>query len=509
MRNGLFFPLGFVNYLIRIQELKTYNAYVVLAFCTFTALVRGIEEILLFSIQLKNSEVVLFVQFYMGIAIVLSAGIAGIGRIPWPKVASVILVGIFLGIFPPLLDFLLGGGASVFYGFFFVHDLQSLPWLGYKPEFNFPLGECITIWLSIFFAGYYVYYKSGSLIRMLATWALSYICFMIFGSLLPMLVAYLVAGSIPTLEAARRLDDAVLRSIVYYNGFAQMALAAIVYLLVRRQLLAHLVTRSLHTLPFVALVFLGAAIAGKTNGHTVLAAVVIFWAGWLTLLQNRFYDASDDRRKNSDEITEQDVVLFNLLFLLALLALFFTAQRYVLSVLLTFPLAFLYNHSLYRGKKKFPTNLKIEGMWGFAAFLTGAFSANAPLPSSLPLLSFLVFGGFSLVASLKDGKDVRNDYRSATQTLYVILLRRGVRLRQAHRGIFLSTLLAFLIPPAYLLFRGYYFYALSLALWTGFWGAVFGWRYPGSRWFGWFLFFTSSYLLALILITEREPQLWR
>ncbi|MCS6972777.1 MAG: hypothetical protein NZL89_07105, partial [Leptospiraceae bacterium] len=267
-------PFTFIHFLIRVQETKTYSFYTVLAFVFFTGAARGLEEILIFGIPLKNSEVLLFLHFYLSLAIVLTAGISAIGGLPWPKVFNTVLIGIFLGIFPPLFDVLLGS-QNVFYGFYFIHDFRELPWLGYKPEFNYPLGECLTIWLSIVFSGYYVWYKTHSWLRAVFACSFAWTGFVLFGSLLPMLVAYLAHGHLPDVASARRLDENLLRAIACYIAFAQSLAAALAWLLLRRSLLWHLLRRSLHALPFVLLVFLGAAANGKTGGHAVLAAGVI------------------------------------------------------------------------------------------------------------------------------------------------------------------------------------------------------------------------------------------
>jgi hypothetical protein len=68
--------------------------------------------------------------------------------------------------------------------------------------------------------------------------------------------------------------------------------------------------------------------------------------------------------------------------------------------------------------------------------------------------SFLVFGGFSVFNVFKDYKDIRADHRAGNQTLYVLALRRGVRLRTLHRGLGVAFLLSLLIPPALLLATG-------------------------------------------------------
>lgn len=507
MQALLALPIRFIHFLIRVQETKPYSVYVVLAFCLFTAMGRGLEELLFFQIRLKSSEVVVFLHFYVSLAVILTAGISWIGRLPWQKVANVVLVGIFLGIFPPLIDLLLDHDYPVFYGFFFIHDLREIPWLGFKPEFNFPHGECITIWLSIFFSGYYVFYKTRSLWRSLATSLFAYCGFMLFGSFLPMLVTFVVAGYVPDLAAARALDENLLRAIVYYNAFAQVALASLFYLLLRWPLLLHLIKRSLHPLPFVLLTLLGAVANQTPWGYALLAAGIVFWGGWMNLLQNHVYDAQEERTAHHENAGHEDVLFFNTAFLLATLAVFFTGNRLVIPVLLMYPLTFLYNHPLYRGKKKFPTNLKIEGVWGLGAFLAGVLAAPQTIAARIGLLALLVFGGFSLVAALKDAKDVRTDRRVKTDTLYLRLMRHGLRFRRAHFLLLTLCLLCFGVPIVLLSWQGLFSYALILGTLTLIAAAILYTRYPNKTWFAIFLAFTSVYLLVIVVALAQNPHI--
>jgi 4-hydroxybenzoate polyprenyltransferase len=98
-------------------------------------------------------------------------------------------------------------------------------------------------------------------------------------------------------------------------------------------------------------------------------------------------------------------------------------------------------------------------VWAWSSFVLGA--SVTPLvvyrlKPSAPFLfaSFLVFGGFSVFNAFKDYKDIRADYRAGNQTLYVLALKRGVRLRPLHRGLCVAFLIALLIAPALLLATG-------------------------------------------------------
>jgi FAD/FMN-containing dehydrogenase len=133
--------------------------------------------------------------------------------------------------------------------------------------------------------------------------------------------------------------------------------------------------------------------------------------------------------------------------------------------------SYLYNSPLYRGKRYFPANLKLEGLWGGSAFLLGVLAAAMPqladlgsarvdgarLTSTMERLPFswrygpdvavaalLAFGGWSLLASLKDEKDVEIDAELGVQTLFTLGRRRDVSAEVVARwvrGVALACLL--------------------------------------------------------------------
>ena len=77
---------------------------------------RALEEVIAFNIPLKNSQMFTFIHFYLSIAFTLTLLISKIGGLNWRKVNSVIVIGIFLGIFPPLIDKIFNPSENIFYG---------------------------------------------------------------------------------------------------------------------------------------------------------------------------------------------------------------------------------------------------------------------------------------------------------------------------------------------------------------------------------------------------------
>lgn len=497
----LLLPKRIIDYLIRVQEARTYSFWTIFSFAVFTGFFRGIEEVVFFAIRLKNSEIFTFVHFYLGLAFTLTLVLAFAGNLKWQKVNSAVVIGIFLGIFPPLIDKLFNPRTDIFYGFFFLWNFSELPWLGFKPEFNFPLGESVTIWLSIFFSAYYIAYRTRNLLRTFIAAVGAYATFILFGSIVPILITRLTVGLITTPEEAKQVAEASLRSVVYYNALAQVTLATLAYLVMRLPVLKLLTRRSLHVLPFVLISILGSLLNGPFNGDATMAAGLVFWMGWVALLQNDFYDLSDDRSRNPANLSVNDIYFANTTFLLGLVTIFFIGQRLVMPLAIVFIVSVLYNYPFYRAKKSFPGNLKIEGIWGLCAFLTGALAnSNGELANPVLLVALLVFGGWSLIASLKDAKDLRRDQRAGTRTLYTILIAQGFRFTKIHQLLLVVCFCCFLIPPLGLMVAGAWPAAVALTCTTVVAYAILSRRAPSGKWFTGVLLFISTYLSLVIVI---------
>jgi hypothetical protein len=134
--------------------------------------------------------------------------------------------------------------------------------------------------------------------------------------------------------------------------------------------------------------------------------------------------------------------------------------------------SFLYSYPFYRGKRYFPSNLKIEGVWGAASFLTGAISALenqasagpfwggpaapvlGPFPWQTVVAAALVFGGYSVVAALKDYKDWEADLQAGVQTLYTLAQRRSWPFLRVHRLIVALAAICLALPCPLLAWAG-------------------------------------------------------
>lgn len=413
--------------LIAAQNRRNWHPHAFLLFCAFVALMRGLLEILLQGIVLYNSDIFNFIPFYILLGLLLTGMLSLTGGVSFQSVQKSLTMGLFMGLFPPLFDFFFFRNNSAFYGYYYVWDFVNLPYVGYKPDFNFPAGETMAIWLSIAFCGAYAFTVGGKVWRAVAAFAGAYLVFLFMGSLMPMLAAKLSGVALATVEDARRADTQTLRALALRIAFYQGALALCVYLLIRRDLLLHLMRRALHVAPFAMLTVLG-GLSVHANAVSLTQSVLMISAfGFVALVQNDYFDAQEMQGTRKNLIVEKyDVQIINILYLLMLVPLFMLNGRNAIPGFVVFVCGVLYNYPLYRARNYFPANLKIEGVWGLCAFLAGALlEPQLVSKPGILMMAFLIFGGWSTVAVLKDLKDAEADRLSNVQTIFTMFLRRG------------------------------------------------------------------------------------
>jgi len=151
------------------------------------------------------------------------------------------------------------------------------------------------------------------------------------------------------------------------------------------------------------------------------------------------------------------VHFFNVSLWLLVGSLFVVRPRVGVLLALFQIVSVLYNYPFYRGKHFFPANYKIEGVWGWSAFMIGAYTVLHPrmqLPGPVLVASLLIFGGWSIFNYFKDYKDIREDYRAGVQTSYVLLKKRGFSLRRFHNLMRSITCVGLFIPLFFLFFLG-------------------------------------------------------
>jgi hypothetical protein len=429
--------------LIQRQERRRFHIYVVLLFCIFVGLARALLEQVLFRTEIRNSEALTFIPFYISIGTFLTLGLSRLSRCRWQDTYKAMLVGIFLGLFPPLVDLLLGTEAP-FYGYYILWNAQHIPWTAWAPEYNYPPGEGIVVWSSILFCGIYVWVKTSSPLRSLAGILWAYFIFLLQGIFLPMLIVRLTSGTLEQLDqmSGRFLT---LQQSLYYLSIAQLFLGSIAWLLMQPALLTHLRKRILHPLPFLSVCYLGVVLSGAGLQSTITSMAALAMVAAATIMQNDHYDYREKGAK--PPVSIHDVLFFNITAVGISLLLLMAGERSSIVLLLLFSVSVLYNSPMYRAKRTWPANLKIEGVWGAGSFLTGYIGIATTSISTIHLwILFLVFGGWSLFSAFKDYKDLLDDRHNGISSLYLVLYNRGIPIRQTHKILKYMAVVLFFLP---------------------------------------------------------------
>lgn len=488
--------------LIAAQNRRNWHPYSFLLFCAFVGLMRGILEIMLQGIPLYNSDIFNFIPFYVLLGLLLTVVLSATAGVSFQTVQKSLTIGLFMGLFPPLFDFILFRNSSAFYGYYYIWDFAHLPYAGYKPDFNFPAGETFAIWISIVFCGAYVFTVSRSVVRALAALVGAYLVFILMGSLLPMLVARFSGVILASIDAARATETSTLRALAFRIAFYQSLGSVVIYLLLRRDLSRHIIRRSLHILPFAMLTLLGGAAVHANATVLLQSTLIIAVSGIVILAQNDYFDALETGNAPTAVAQKYDVQILNVLFFLCLVPLFMQNNRGAVAVAVVFVCGVLYNYPLYRARNYFPANLKIEGVWGLSAFLAGALTEpHTVARPEVVLTAFLVFGGWSSVSVLKDLKDAEDDQRLGVRTFFTVFMNRGKTLSQIWR-ILRWLLIGFILIPVGVAFtvmpslQASFLGGLTLVLAATFW-------FPNYR-----LAFQLQLILVSALIGFWQAAFW-
>lgn len=331
-------------------------------------------------------------------------------------------------------------------------------------ERQLPIGEGSVLWAAVLFTGTYVWLRTQSAIRAALGLITSYAACVFVGAIMPTLSYQL---HLRLLGADTHLSWTVI--------FAQLFVSFIAYFAIYRPSLLLLVfARFAHALPLIGLTLVGYAWVRKIDVNAIYPVLMFTLCGVLTIVQNDHWDDLEERPDEPERVRRHDVIVTQFLWVLMVASLL--AMDSVIGVILTIygVASYLYNGSLYRGKRYFPANLKLEGLWGGSAFLAGVFAAALPqmadaaanlsfveradptvkyMPFALvysgdvALASFLAFGGWSLLAVLKDEKDITVDAALGTQTVFTLLTRRGVSVKTIRRWTRALTFIALMIAP--------------------------------------------------------------
>ncbi len=439
----------FLNRFILRQEARPHSFLVLFLLSLFIGPGRAIQEHLFFGEKISLPMAFMMTYFYFCFGLLLTAILTRLTAEYWKRVANAVHVGIFLGLFPPLIDWLfVGFDSSIRYSFYLLWNFSELPWGFYSSKYNVPLGECITIWLGIFFSAYYTAFKTKSILRTIWAIILAYFCFWLIFAGIPMVTTLIFLGPITSLEMMQSAKGHAANFSIMIYPFWYLGLAIVAYLSLKISLCLRLLLRMLHTVPFFLVCLWGAQVhRGQFDGRAVLSAVAISLVLMGALVQNDYYDRLEDAIRKQHKVDKADVVFFYLAILMFLFWLFILGIKATLPLVLIFMLTVLYHHPQYRAKRYAWAALKIEAAWGGLAFLTGVFVYDdLKIESATTLTMLALAGGWSVVAAWKDLKDVRGDYRGGVVTLYLYCMSRGMSLKKTHQLISGIIFVVFLVP---------------------------------------------------------------
>ena len=450
-------PHRWLQNLIQLREKHPPSFGAVLCVACFVGFARTELELLILGRPGSTAaSLVNNVAFYLHVAYLFGLLAARVTKKPLASVLGVVLVGVFVGVLPPILDLLLfgvGAGRYTYVG----GGLANWKWSLIDPA-HFSVGESIVLWLVVVLLTIYVAEVTRSLART-ALAAVGAYAVVVFISLGP---SSIVDAVLPTNRGATSAQQLGLLSAV------QLLVAQVAYLGARGELFRRVFVRMPHSFPFVALVFLGSSVSAlyapsvATSTRLWITAVLALTIAQFcvtALVQNDAFDLREDRGRSAADVTREDAYFFTAMALVTVFAALAVSALVAAPLAIFLTASFVYSFPFYRGKRFFPTNYKCEGVWAWSSFVLGA--SVTPLvvyrlKPSAPFLfaSFLVFGGFSVFNAFKDYKDIRADYRAGNQTLYVLALKRGVRLRPLHRALSVAFLASLLIAPALLFVTG-------------------------------------------------------
>ena len=491
-------PKRWVDNIIVLQEKKKYNFFVILLFSFFVGLVRFILELILGhrTVLMLNISILNFVIFYLHTIFIYTMILRiFVPKLEWRKSINLVLVGVFLGIFPPVIDVFIYGIGSFTYNYS-VNFPEGWRLLLYNEKINFTFGETITLFLTMFFTMLVVFKYTKSIIRALLAFFVTYLFVVFLSQVIPTLAFNMaVSGNIFLVnshqEYIAKIEDFLSISGFSYPcvlSFMQIVFIFCIYLFLNPGIAKNIMRRINHAIPAGLTCLLGYSIHKHVDGYAIIISIIFMFAFIVAIIQNDFFDRTeDDIEGRSAYLDKNDVTFFNsiLFIIIALLLLAGNITGYLL--LLFMVVSFLYNYDYYRAKKYFPANNKIEGIFGVSAFLGGlsmAFIVDNKISGDVLniqnlvilfgigaikkiddstrnfwnlkyiVMTFLVFGGWFFISIFKDYKDIQGDSAAGNQTVYTLLKRRNKDIYFFHKLFSLCIFIFLLIPPIWLIISG-------------------------------------------------------
>lgn len=359
------YPYLWFKNISALLEKRTYSTYNILLFSIFVGSSRRFLEWVLGGVPepFPFSFIVTLVGFYWFSFFIFTLVLRTLVDQPWRVSINVILVGIFLGIFPPILDTLLTGTG---FKYAYVWGVpEAFNWHLYNPELHIPIGEAIVLWAVIFFTTLYVGYKTRSAWKSVSAFVMAYAAVIVIGGV--------VAGGAAMIGSGMGWQPT---HVVFMVNALQVLAALLIYLILQPRLRRGLRRRVVDAAPLVALCMAGSAYAGVLSATTVAYALLLFILLLVMFAQHDYFHAVEKNADGASAYLDLEDVRFLTITAAFLFAALAAANSLALIPLIALALlGFLQLFPRGRQLRLLPQTLLLRGAWGVGAFTVGVVAA--------------------------------------------------------------------------------------------------------------------------------------
>ncbi len=380
--------------------------------------------------------------FYLALVVSLTTLLVWTTRRAEIKVQAAVAAGLLLGVLPPFIDVAAYGQGGFNYTYSLDFFKSFSPWLYAAPE-HIPLGEAVTVWLSMLFMGAYAALVGARPLRVLLTLLGHYGLIIVFLVVLPSSAVWIT-------ERWPALHVNLAMSLLL------VGVTTLAFLLRRPALTKRALLRLPHALFAPSLAVLGSAIVGRLDVRTVIVAASLFVSALVFTLQNDFYDRKEDALGGRPQLISRSDAVFLATLPVGLWLTLSAGYFWVaLAGLLFAVVAHGYQADPYRLKCVFPLSYKSEALLALVCLGAGMLvHPGAQLSGSQLAMAACIAAGASVIAMAKDVKDIGADRQAGVRTLYVVLSSRGLSDAAAHRLVLLGVGFCVAIPVLYFVATG-------------------------------------------------------
>lgn len=374
--------------------------------------------------------------FYLGMYFINLLVLKVIMRDKIQNLFGYVLLGVWLGILPPILDLFNPNILHQTYDY-----IKHFDWNLVSIEESY--GESITVWLWIFLFTGFVYYKKRNLLIAIVSFFSIY--------LVVQLVAF-YSGLIVekfSLFILHRQNSSMMYA-VWWLSVSFFIFSFLNYFEIKTALF-----RAYHSLIWPMLIFLGSKMAVSFYPDLNVIMYLMFLNFICVLCENDYYDKELDEKGDRFNRIDVNILVFCYLFQLSITFIMlyintFTGLCFILFNLITF----YYHYPSLRLKKHFITSSFCESFAAFICLLIGGLSKKG-MPENQIMMGFyiLIAFAFYIISNIKDYKDIKSDDLGGINTIYVYFSKRGYsykKVTQIFSNIIIFILILFSL--SYMLF---------------------------------------------------------